>query len=63
VELRNMMQWWADQEDQERDRYRKHDKENGGRRNNNNRSNKGQRDYSGSPRMRKPDDLVVAVER
>jgi hypothetical protein len=46
VELRNMMQRWVDQEDQEHDRYPKHDNDNGGKWNNDNRSNKGQREYS-----------------
>jgi hypothetical protein len=51
-----MMQRWADQEDKENERFPKHN-------NNNNHSDKGQRNYSGSSRKRKPDDLVAAIER
>jgi hypothetical protein len=32
------------------------------RRPNDNRNDKGQRDYSGPPRKRKPDDLITAVD-
>jgi hypothetical protein len=63
VELHDMMQQWADQEDHERDRFPKCNNDNGGKRNNNNRSNKGQRDYSGSSRKSKPDSLIAAIDR
>jgi hypothetical protein len=33
------------------------------RRSHDNRNDKSQRDYSGPPRKRKPDDLIVAVDR
>jgi hypothetical protein len=55
MELRDMMQRWADQEDEENERFPKS--------NNDNRFNKGQRNYSGSSRKRKPEDQVAAVER
>jgi hypothetical protein len=48
MELLDMMQRWADQEDQKSDCYRKRNYDNGGERNNNKGSDKIQQDYSGS---------------
>lgn len=41
VELHDMMQRWANQEDQEQDHYLKHDNDNGGKRNNDHLFDKG----------------------
>ncbi|RLM62137.1 retrotransposon protein, putative, Ty3-gypsy sub-class [Panicum miliaceum] len=60
VELRDMMQRWAGQEDEENKRL---PKRNNSKCNNDHLSDKGQRDYSGSSRKRKPDDEVEVVER
>jgi hypothetical protein len=55
-----MMGQWADQEDEENERF---PKRNNNKHNNDNHSDKGQRNYSGSSRKHMPDDLVVVVER
>ncbi|RLN03691.1 putative polyprotein [Panicum miliaceum] len=60
--LRNMMQSWADQEEHERDRFLKCGNDYS-KRNNDHHNNRSQRDYLGSSRKRKPDDLVVAINR
>jgi hypothetical protein len=58
-----MMQVWADQEEQERDRFTKHSNNYNNKWGNDHRNDRSQRDYSGSSKKRKPDDLVTAVER
>jgi hypothetical protein len=50
-----MMHDWSEQEEKMRERFP--------RRPNDNRSDKGQRDFSGPPRKRKPDDVIVAIDR
>jgi hypothetical protein len=60
--LRDMMHDWSEQEEKMRDRFPRRTDLNQ-KRNNDNRADKGQQDFSGSSRKRKPDDLVVAVER
>jgi hypothetical protein len=64
LELRNMMQAWADQEEQERDRSSKrgNDYNNNNKQGNDHRSDKSQRDYSGSSRKGKPNDPIAAIE-
>jgi hypothetical protein len=61
VELRDMMARWADQEDEEDDRFPKcnHDKQGNG----NDHFNKSQWNHSGNTRKCKPDHEVTAVER
>jgi hypothetical protein len=61
VELRHMMTWWADQEDEQNDRFpkRNHDKHGNGTVH----FDKSQRNHSGNTRKRKPDHEVTAVER
>jgi hypothetical protein len=61
VELRDMMARCADLEDEENDRFPKRniDKQS----NDNNHFDKGQRNHSGNPRKRKPDQEVVVVKR
>jgi hypothetical protein len=61
VELRDMMAWWADQEDEENDRFPK--RNNDKQVNNNNHFNKGQRNNLGNPRKSKSDQEVAAVEQ
>jgi hypothetical protein len=61
VELRDMMARWADQEDEENDRFPKHNNDKQG--NGNGHFDKGQRNHSGNPRKRKPDQKVTAIER
>jgi hypothetical protein len=61
VALRDMMARWADQEDEENDRFPKRNHDN--KANGNGHFDKGQRDYSGNTRKRKPDQEVTAVER
>jgi hypothetical protein len=60
VELRDMMARWADQEDEEKDRFpkRNHDK----RGNGNGHFDKSQQNHSGNTRKRKTDQEVTAVE-
>ncbi|RLN03111.1 retrotransposon protein, putative, Ty3-gypsy subclass [Panicum miliaceum] len=57
-----MMQNWADQEEQERDRFLKRGNDYS-KRNNDHRNDRGQRDYSRSSQKCKPDDLVAAINR
>jgi hypothetical protein len=61
VELCDMMARWADQEDEENDRFPKRNNDKQG--NDNNHFDKGQRNHSGTVRKRKPDQEVIAVER
>jgi hypothetical protein len=57
-----MMHDWSEQEEKMRERFpRRHDSNL--RRPNDNRSDKGQRDFSGPPRKRKPDDVIAAIDR
>jgi hypothetical protein len=59
-----MMKAWADQEDQERNRFLKHCNDyNNNKRGNGHRNDRSQRDYSGSSQKHKPDDVITAVER
>jgi hypothetical protein len=60
--LRDMMHDWSEQEEKMRERFPRRTDLNQ-KRNNDNRADKGQRDFSGSSRKRKPDDLVAAVDR
>jgi hypothetical protein len=56
-----MMAWWVDQEDEENDRF---PKRNGNKQGNSNiHFDKGQRNHSGNPLKRKPDQKVTAVKR
>jgi hypothetical protein len=61
VELCDMMARWADQEDEETDRFpkRNHDKQGSG----NSHFDKSQRNHSGNTQKRKLDHEVMAVER
>jgi hypothetical protein len=61
VELCDMMEQWANQEDEENDRFpkRNHDKQANG----NDHFDKSQQNHSGNTRKRKPDQEVAAVER
>jgi hypothetical protein len=61
VELRDMMARWADQEEEENDRFPKRNSDKQG--NGNGHFDKSQRSHSGNPRKRKPDQEVAAVER
>jgi hypothetical protein len=56
-----MMHDWSEQEEKMRERFPRRQDSNL-RRLNDNRNDKGQRDYSGPPLKRKPDDLIVAVD-
>jgi hypothetical protein len=60
--LRDMMHDWSEQEEKMRERFPRRTDLNQ-KRNGDNRADKGQRDFLGSCRKRKPDDLVAAVER
>jgi hypothetical protein len=60
--LRDMMHDWSEQEEKMRERFPRRTDLNQ-KRNNDNRADKGQRDFLGSSRKRKPDDFVGAVER
>jgi hypothetical protein len=60
VELHDMMAWWDDQEDEENDRFPKRNSDKQG--NGNSHFDKGQRNHSGNPRKRKPDQEVAAIE-
>jgi hypothetical protein len=62
AELHDMMHDWSEQEEKIRERFPRCN-DNNLRRPNDNRNNKSQRDYSGSSRKRKLDDLVTAVDR
>jgi hypothetical protein len=60
--LRDMMHDWSEQEEKMRERFPRRN-DNNPRCTNDNRTDKSQRDYSGSSQKRKPDDLVAAVDR
>jgi hypothetical protein len=60
--LRDMMHDWSEQEEKMRERFPRRNDSNL-RHPNDNRTDKSQRDYSGPSQKRKPDDLVVAVDR
>jgi hypothetical protein len=57
-----MMHDWSEQEEKMRERFPRRN-DNNLRRTSDNRTDKSQRDYSGPSRKRKPDDLIVAVDR
>jgi hypothetical protein len=57
-----MMHDWSEQEEKMRERFPRRTDLNQ-KRNNDNRADKGQRDFPGSSRKCKPDDLVAAVDR
>ena len=59
VALRDMMLAWADQEEQEQDRFR-HREDNNQKRNGDSRSDKGKRNFD---KKRKPEDTVATMER
>jgi hypothetical protein len=61
VELRDMMAWWADQEDEENDRFPKRNNDKQG--NGNNHFDKGQGNHSRNPQKYKPDQEVIAIKR
>jgi hypothetical protein len=61
MELRDMMAQWADQEDEENDRFPKRNSDKQG--NGNNHFDKGQWNHSGNPGKHKLDQEVAAVER
>jgi hypothetical protein len=61
VELRDMMAWCTDQEDEENDCFPKRNNDQQG--NSNNHINKGQRNNSGNPQKCKSDQEVAAIER
>jgi hypothetical protein len=56
-----MMAWWADQEDEENERFPQCNNDKQG--NSNNQFDKGQRNNSGNPRKCKSDQEVTVVER
>jgi hypothetical protein len=60
--LRDMMHDWSEQEEKMWERFQRCQDSNL-RRPNDNRNDKGQRDYSGPPRKRKPDDIIAAMDR
>jgi hypothetical protein len=60
--LRDMMHDWSEQEEKMREWFPRCN-DNNPMRANDNRTDKGQRDYSGSSQKRKLDDLVAAVDR
>jgi hypothetical protein len=60
--LRDIMHDWSEQEEKMRERFPRCNDSNL-RRPNDNRNDKSQRDYSGPSQKRKPDDLIVAVDR
>jgi hypothetical protein len=57
-----MMHDWSEQEEKMRERFPRHQDSNL-RRPNDKRNDKGQRDFSGPPRKRKPDDIIAAINR
>jgi hypothetical protein len=59
--LRDMMHDWSEQEEKMQERFPQRQDSNL-RRPNDNRNDKGQRDFSGPPRKRKPDDIIVAMD-
>jgi len=60
VKLRDMMQWWADKEEQECDHFPRRNNDYNRRRNNDHANDRSQRDPI---RKRKPDDVIGAIER
>jgi hypothetical protein len=60
--LRDMMHDWSEQEEKMQERFPRRQDGNL-RRPHDNRNDKSQRDYPGPPRKRKPDDLIVVVDR
>jgi hypothetical protein len=60
--LRDMMHDLSEQEEKMRERFSRHQDSNL-RRPNDNCNDKGQRDFSGPPRKRKPDDVITAIDR
>jgi hypothetical protein len=60
--LRDILHDWSEQEEKMRERFLRRQDSNL-RRPNDNRNDKDERDYSGSPRKRWPDDLIAAVDR
>jgi hypothetical protein len=60
--LRDMMHDWSEQEEKMRERFPRRQDSNL-QRQNDNHNDKGQRDFSGPPRKRKPDDVIAAVDR
>jgi hypothetical protein len=60
--LYDMMHDWSKQEEKMHERFPRRTDLNQ-KCNNDNRADKGQRDFSGSSRKHKPDDLIAAVER
>ena len=60
VELRDMMQRWANEEEQERSRFPCRNNDNNGKRHNDRRRPSNQRDPA---RKRKPDDTVGTMDR
>ena len=60
VELRDMMQRWADEEEQERNRFPRRNNDNNGKRHNDYGGPNNQRDPA---RKRKPDDTVGTMDR
>ena len=59
IALRDMMLAWADQEEQERDRFPRHE-DNNQKRNGDSRSDKGQRNFD---KKGKPEDIVATMEQ
>ena len=59
VELRDMMQRWADKEEKERSRYPRRNNDNNGKRHNDHGGPSNQRDPA---RKRKPDDTVGTMD-
>jgi hypothetical protein len=57
-----MMHDWSEQEEKMREWFPRHQDSNL-RRPNDNRNDKGQRDFLGPPRKRKPDDVIAAIDR
>jgi hypothetical protein len=60
--LHDMMHDWSEQEEKMWKRFPRRN-DSSLRRPNDNRKDKSQRDYSGPPRKRKPDDLIAAMDR
>jgi hypothetical protein len=59
--LHDMMHDWSEQEEKMRERFPRRQDSNL-RRPNDNRNDKGQRNYSGPPRKRRPNDLIAAMD-
>jgi hypothetical protein len=57
-----MMHDWSEQEEKMRERFPRRQDSNL-RRPSDNRNDKGQRDFSGPPQKRKPDDVIAAIDR